>query len=175
MWLCYIASYDIISCHIMSCTNDKLTTPQPTPWNAPFWLRCTCTKSHYLKTPPPLRRRKFFDTVPKKTLSEQDFFFGLPKNPPFPLSLRRRKFFLVVKFTHLKPPPKKGSICDQGELFPYWWYIDYTYPFGSYLMGQSNMERNNEIIFLKLSASQRRKFLKSAVIRTKFLVVYWRD
>ena len=25
-------------------------------------------------------------------------------------------------------------------------YIDYTYPFGSYLMGQSNMERNNEII-----------------------------
>ena len=33
-------------------------------------------------------------------------------------------------------------------------YIDYTYPFGSYLMGQSNMEseRNYEIIVFKLSA-----------------------
>ena len=42
---------------------------------------------------------------------------------------------------------------------------------GSYLMGQSNMERNNEIIFLKLSARQRRKFLNSAVIRTTFLII----
>ena len=38
-------------------------------------------------------------------------------------------------------------------------------------MGQSNMERNNEIIFLKLSARQRRKFLNSAVIRTTFLII----
>ena len=36
---------------------------------------------------------------------------------------------------------------------------------------QHGAERNNEIIFLKLSARQRRKFLNSAVIRTIFLII----
>ena len=50
-------------------TKDKLSTPLKCTFLAEMYM-------HQITLPKPLsRRRKFFDTVPKKTLSERDFFF----------------------------------------------------------------------------------------------------
>ena len=65
----------------------------------------------------------FFNTAPKKSISEWGFFLSTYK-PPLPPPSEGENF-LVVKFTHLNTLPKTGSIGDQGGgggLITSWWY-----------------------------------------------------